>query len=233
MATLLAPPIDALLLDFGHTLCDTASSVEFITTWTSARGLVLSASDAQLLWDDARVRSRSGEEVAKGRDRTPALHRACWTALWAPLDARAPGVADALYDYETGPLGWTPYVDTLPFLRAVRERGVRVAVVSDVAFELEPIAEAHGFADLVDTFVLSYRHGALKADGPALFEVALAALDVPAPRSLMVGDNNVNDGVGISAGLRTLLLPHAPSGGPRGLATVLAMIDGLRRVQTS
>lgn len=231
--TLSAPPIDALLLDFGHTLCDTASSVSFIGEWTSARGIVLSATDAQMLWDDARVRSRSAAEVAKGRDRTPELHYACWTALWAELDDRAPGVADALYDYEIGPGGWTPYVDTLPFLRAVRERGVRAAVVSDVAFDLEPIAEAHGFADLVDTFVLSYRHGALKADGPALFDVALQALRVAPSHALMVGDNNVNDGVGISAGLRTLLLPHAPSGGPRGLASIVAMIDGLRQVQNA
>ncbi len=224
---LVAHPIDTLLLDFGHTLCDTASSPEFIADWSAAHDMPITVDLARRLWDEARVASRTAEEVAKGRDRTPELHRSCWTDLWAGLDALCPGVADALYDHETGPDGWVPYVDTIDFLRAARTRGLRVAVVSDVAFDLAVIAEAHGFAALVDVFVLSYRHGALKADGPMLFDVALSALGATASTALMVGDNYVNDGLGITAGLRTFLLPHAPTGSPRGLASVLALVDGL------
>lgn len=138
-----------------------------------------------------------------------------------------PGIAEALYEHETGAAGWVPFVDTIAFLHAARARGLRIAIVSDVAFDLVPIAEAHGFAEMVDVFVLSYRHGALKADGPMLFDVALGALGARAETSLMVGDNSVNDGLGISAGLRTFLLPHAPTGSPRGLASVLALVDGL------
>ena len=224
---LIAPPIDTLLLDFGHTLCDTASSPSFIVEWSSAHGHPIGVDVAARLWEAARIASRSSDEVAKGRDRTPELHRSCWTELWSELDILGPGVADALYGHETGPDGWVPFVDTIPFLRAARSRGLRVAIISDVAFDLEPIAEAHGFFDLIDVFVLSYRHGALKADGPMLFEVALSALGSSAATALMVGDNYVNDGHGISAGVRTLLLPHAATGTPRGLASVLALVDGL------
>lgn len=224
---MVAPPIDTLLLDFGHTLCDTASSPAFIVEWSSAHGHPIEREVAARLWEVARISSRSPEEVAKGRDRTPELHHACWTDLWSGLDALCPGVAGALYVHETGPDGWVPYVDTVAFLLAARSRGLRIAIISDVAFDLVPIADAHGFADLIDVFVLSYRHGALKADGPMLFDVALTALGSSAATTLMVGDNYVNDGLGISAGLRTLLLPHAHTGAPRGLATVLAMVDGL------
>ncbi len=224
---LIAPPIDTLLLDFGHTLCDTASSPSFIVEWSSAHGHPIELSVAAQLWDAARVSSRTTEEVAKGRDRTPELHRSCWTDLWVGLETLCPGVANALYVHETGPDGWVPYVDTLEFLHAARSRGLKLAVVSDVAFDLVPIAEAHGFADLVDVFVLSYQHNALKADGPMLFDVALTALGSSATTALMVGDNYVNDGLGISAGVRTLLLPHAVTGNPRGLAVVLALVDGL------
>lgn len=224
---LVASPVDTLLLDFGHTLCDTASSPAFIAEWSADNGRRIAIDDAARLWEAARVSSRTTEEVAKGRDRTAELHRSCWTDLWRELDALCPGVADALYVHETGPDGWVPYIDTIEFLRAARSRGLRVAIISDVAFDLVPIAEAHGFAELIDVFVLSYQHDALKADGPMLFDVALSALGSAATTSLMVGDNYVNDGLGISAGLRTLLLPHAATGTPRGLATVLAMVDGL------
>jgi FMN phosphatase YigB (HAD superfamily) len=229
---LVAPPIETLLLDFGHTLCDTASSPAFIAEWSAAHGHPIEVGVATRLWDAARMSSRSAEEVAKGRDRTPELHRSCWTALWSELDALCPGVADALYEHETGPDGWVPYIDTIEFLRAVRARQLRVAIISDVAFDLAPIAKAHGFAEFIDVFVLSYRHGALKADGPMLFDVALSALDASAQTALMVGDNYVNDGLGITAGLRTLLLPHATTGTPRGLATVLAVVDGLAAFAT-
>jgi FMN phosphatase YigB (HAD superfamily) len=227
VAVLVAPLIDTLLLDFGHTLCDTASSPAFVAEWSAAHGTPIAVDDAARLWDAARVASRSAEEVAKGRDRTPELHEKCWTDLWAELNALSPGIANALYEHETGPDGWVPYIDTVEFLREARARGLRIAVISDVAFDLIPIAQAHGFADLVDVFVLSYQHGALKADGPMLFNVALNAVGAAAERALMVGDNFVNDGLGITAGLRTLLLPHAATGTPRGLASVLALVDGL------
>jgi FMN phosphatase YigB (HAD superfamily) len=223
-----APSIDTLLLDFGHTLCDTASSPQFVVEWTAAHGSPIPADDALRLWEAARVASRSAEEVAKGRDRTPELHRSCWTALWAPLDALSPGIAEALYVHETGPDGWVPYVDTLAFLAGAKERGLKVAIISDVAFDLRPIAAAHGFGRYIDAFILSYEHDALKSDGPRLFNVALDALGSTAVRALMVGDNYVNDGLGISAGVRTLLLPHAATGTPRGLGAILGLVDGLR-----
>ena len=224
---LTAPPIDTLLLDFGHTLCDTASSPSFIAEWSASNGTPIAVDQATRLWDAARIASRSAEELAKGRDRTPELHVACWNSLWAELDSLSPGIASALYVHETGPDGWVPFIDTIEFLHGARARGLRIAVISDVAFDLVPIAQAHGFAGLIDAFVLSYRHGALKADGPMLFDVALQALGSTASSALMVGDNTFNDGLGISAGVRTLLLPHAPTGAARGLATALALVDGL------
>ncbi len=224
---LVAPSIDTLLLDFGHTLFDTASSPSFIVSWAAAHGSTISLDDATRLWDAARVASRTPEEFAKGRDRTPELHRACWTDLWSALDQRAPGLADALYAHETGPKGWVPYADTRAFLEGAKERGLRIAIISDVAFPLEPLLEHHGLGSFIDVFVLSYRHGALKADGPLLFDVALEALGAEASGALMVGDNHVNDALGVTAGVRTFLLPHAPTGSSRGLASVLALVDGL------
>jgi FMN phosphatase YigB (HAD superfamily) len=217
-------PIKGVLLDFGHTLFDTAGSVDFIVEWSGRQGHPITSHDALELWDAARVVSRGPAEIAKGRDRTPALHRSCWIDLWQPLDEQCPGLAAALYDFEKGPLGWTPFVDTIAVLGEIHRRGIPMAVVSDVAFDLRPIFEHHGVDPFITTYVLSFERGSIKPDGK-LFGIACAEIGVIEADALMVGDNPVNDGVGVTAGVRTLLLPMVPSGTPRGLAAIVSLLS--------
>lgn len=217
--------IKAVLLDWGHTLFDTPGSVDFIVEWASRNGSPIDHDEARDLWDGARRRSRSAEEIAKGRDKSAALHRACWIALWADLDARLPGIATELYEFETTAAGWSPYVDTGEVLRALADRGVPAVIVSDVPFDLRPILAHYGLADLIHTFVLSGEHGTIKPE-LRLFGIALEAVGVEAADALMVGDNHINDGAAIDAGIRTLLLPPAAHGEPRGLWAILDLVDG-------
>jgi FMN phosphatase YigB (HAD superfamily) len=215
--------IKGVLLDFGHTLFDTAGSVDFIVDWSAQHGHPIAHLDAHDVWDTARIVSRTPAEIAKGRDRTAALHRSCWVDLWSALDARCPGLADALYDFEKGPRGWTPYVDTIEVLSEIHRRGIPMAVVSDVAFDLRPIFTHHGVDPFVATYVLSYERGSIKPDGK-LFGIACAEIGVTEAEALMVGDNPVNDGVGVTVGVRTLLLPMVPSGTRRGLSAILQLL---------
>jgi FMN phosphatase YigB (HAD superfamily) len=217
-------PIKGVLLDFGHTLFDTVGSVDFIVDWSAQHGHPIAHDDAHELWDAARVTSRGPAEIAKGRDRTPALHRSCWIDLWAALDAKCSGMAAALYDFEKGPLGWTPFVDTIEVLSEIQRRGIPMAVVSDVAFDLRPIFEHHGVDPFIATYVLSFERGSIKPDGK-LFGIACAEIGVAESDALMVGDNPVNDGVGVTVGVRTLLLPMVPSGTPRGLAAIVSLLS--------
>jgi putative hydrolase of the HAD superfamily len=99
-----------------------------------------------------------------------------------------------------------------------------MAVISDTGWDLRPVFEAHDIARYVDTFVLSYEHGATKP-APVLFRTACERLGVEPAEALMVGDNHRNDGGAIDSGVRTLLLPLVPSGTPRGLAAVLGVLD--------
>jgi FMN phosphatase YigB (HAD superfamily) len=216
--------IKGVLLDFGHTLFDTAGSVDFIVEWSAARGHPLAESEARQLWDAARIASRAPAEIAKGRDRTPALHRSCWIDLWQRLDDLCPGLAATLYDFEKGPLGWTPFVDTIAVLGEIHRRGIPMAVVSDVAFDLRPIFEHHGVDPFITSYVLSFERGSIKPDGK-LFGIACAEIGVAEADALMVGDNPVNDGAGVTAGVRTLLLPMVESGTPRGLSAILPMLS--------
>lgn len=217
-------PVRAVFFDFGHTLFDTGSSVEFVVGQSTVLGHPIDADEAERLWLDARARSRTTEEMALGRDLGPEQHRRCWVALWSALEARCAGLSERLYDFETSAAGWSPYVDARPVLTELQRRGVRMAVISDTGWDLRPVFEHHDLARFVDTFVMSYQHGVTKPS-PVLFETACERLGVAPAEALMVGDNHRNDGGAIDAGVRTLLLPLVPSGSPRGLAAVLGIID--------
>jgi putative hydrolase of the HAD superfamily len=216
--------ISAVLLDWGHTLFDTPGSVEFIADFASQQGHAISRDEIYTLWNDARVRSRSADEIAKGRDKSASLHRQCWSSLWAQLEQRCPGVSEVLYEFETSAAGWSPYVDTAAVLTNLSERHIPVVIISDVAFDLRPILRHYNLDHLVHTYVLSGEHGTIKPE-LHLFRVALDAVGVAAEHALMVGDNHINDGAAIDAGIRTVLLPPVAHGSPRGLSVILDLID--------
>ena len=215
--------IKAVLSDWGHTLFDTAGSPDFVRRWARYHGRAGAGECAETLYREALTRSRAPEELAKGRDKSLDVHRRCWLALWSDLEASLPGISGALYEFETSALGWTPYVDTRGFLEALAERRIPLVVVSDVPFDLRPIFAHHGLDHLVHGFLLSGEHGTVKAEG-VLFRRALASVGVAPGEAIMVGDNPANDGCAVHEGIRTLLLAPVPSGAPRGLDAVLALV---------
>lgn len=213
----------AVLCDWGHTLFDTAGAVDFLDEWAGAHGYGTPRTELEAHYRAALVRSRRPEELAKGRDRDPRRHRACWLELWHELDLAAPGIAAALYERETSAAGWSPYADTPVFLDALAARGIPLVVVSDVAFDLRPIFGHHGLDHLVHHYVISGEHGTVKSEGE-LFRLALAAAGVAPHEAVMIGDNPANDGTAIHEGIATLLLPPVPSGHRRGLERALALL---------
>ncbi len=219
--------IDAVLIDWGHTLFDTPGSVDFIVDFAAGAGIELSRSEAHLLWDAARIRSRRADEIAKGRDTSAALHRSCWTALWSELEQRCPGIGDALYGFETSAAGWAPYVDVEGVLQSLADRGIPMVIVSDVAFDLRPILAHYDLDRFIHAFVLSGEHGTIKPE-LRLFDIALDAAGVSAEHALMVGDNHINDGAAIDVGIRTVLLAPVGHGVPRGLQIIVDLVDASR-----
>jgi FMN phosphatase YigB (HAD superfamily) len=97
-------------------------------------------------------------------------------------------------------------LDAAPVLGAIARHGVKIAVLSDIHFDLRPAFEAAGMADMVDAYVLSFEHGVQKPD-PAVFELALGYLGTEPERTLMVGDRSGPDGGAVELGMPTLLLP--------------------------
>ncbi len=217
--------IRGVLFDWGDTLFSPPDAGKVIVAAAAERGVRIDPEKARALWDELWDAGKMPDELAKGRDLSAAAHREIWTALFERANTAVPDVASTLYERVMDPSAWIPYPDTAPTLRALRARGLRIGIVSNVPQDLRPIFAAHGLADLVDAFTHSFEVGAEKPD-PAIFLRACEALGTQPEETLMVGDHPVADAGALRAGLQFHLLP--PDGAPekpRGLDQVLTIVD--------
>ncbi|OFJ53276.1 HAD family hydrolase [Mycolicibacterium grossiae] len=155
------------------------------------------------------------------RDLEPHLHREAYLHV-----LRSSGIADdharSLYTRLVDPASWTPYPDTAQVLTSLRHSGIRVAVVSNIAFDLRPAFRDLGVAECVTEFVLSFEVGAVKPT-PEIFTIALDRLGVDASETLMVGDSEEADGGAEAVGCRFALVDPLPTDRrPDGLIRALA-----------
>lgn len=158
------------------------------------------------------------------RDRSAELHRAAFVGLARETRLPWPRAYDALYARHMTPQAWTPYPDTVEVLSTLRERGVRVAVLSNIGWDLRPVLRAHGVDRLVDTVVLSFEEGVQKPD-PRIFRTVCDQLGL-APRDvLMVGDDARADGGATTVGCSFHQVEHRPvEARPDGLRPVLDLV---------
>ena len=102
-------------------------------------------------------------EVWAERDLYAHAHRAAYTGLAATVATDVDGLPDALYERVLTPDGWLAYADAAPTLAALRAAGVRTAVVRNIGFDIRPLLDAMGLADMFDAYVLSFEIGRLQA----------------------------------------------------------------------
>jgi HAD superfamily hydrolase (TIGR01549 family) len=111
-----------------------------------------------------------------------------------------------LYAEESDPANNAFAADAQRTLHALRSGGIRIAIVSDIHFDLRPAFTAAGLDDCIDSYLLSYEHGVQKPDAE-IFHIALRDLAVAPAEALMVGDRATHDGAAVTAAIPTLLLP--------------------------
>lgn len=217
------PPVQAVLFDFSNTLFQMIDLETWLRRVGSATGrlAVLDEPDAVAgISDQLRAAFRLSSVVAlqEGRDLSSEQHRRAMWGWWEQVDFLR-GMEEAAYQELTAPDAWVPYPDTEPVLRALHQRGLRVGIVSDFAWDLRVHLVHHGLNALIDTCVISYEQGREKPD-PELFLKACADLGADPRATLMVGDNPVRDGGAAACGLRTYILPAEHRTGERGLTDV-------------
>jgi HAD superfamily hydrolase (TIGR01509 family) len=224
--------IRGVLFDWGDTLFSPPDAGKVIVAAAAERGVRIDPEKARALWAELWDAGKMPDELAKGRDLSAQAHRDVWTALFERANTAVPDVASTLYERVMDPRAWIPYPDTGPTLRALRARGMRIGIVSNVPQDLRPIFAAHGLAELVDAFTHSFEVGAEKPD-PAIFLRACEALGTAPQETLMVGDHPVADAGALKAGLRFHLLPlDGAAEKPRGLDRVVAIIDASKSDDT-
>jgi len=136
---------------------------------------------------------------------------------------------------------WLSFPDVVEFMRQLRERGVRVGILSNASSDLLDLLAALDILPHCDFTVVSAIEGTKKPDR-RIFEVALRRSGAEPGEAVHVGDMYVEDIVGARAvGIRPLLMdrgelgmfPHHPESAHhapenvevvRNLADVLAAI---------
>jgi HAD superfamily hydrolase (TIGR01549 family) len=218
------PPIEAVLFDFANTLFRSPPTEEFLGRIWARAGRDPETLDAAAVAEQVHAAATLPHVAAAQhlRDTSAERHRAA-TELWLAEVPAFQGIEALAYQAILDVENWYPYDDTKPVLRALAERGVPVGIVSDIPFDLRVNFAAHGLAEYVGAYALSYELGVEKPD-PKMFLKACADLGADPRRTLMVGDNAPRDGGAVACNLRVLLLPAEPKTGERGLDAVLRLV---------
>ncbi|HYY54722.1 MAG TPA: HAD-IA family hydrolase [Candidatus Dormibacteraeota bacterium] len=126
--------------------------------------------------------------------------------LGVPWD---PALGRRVYDAFGVAESWALFDDALPTLEALRDRGVRIGIVSDWGTALLPILHAVGLSQHAGVAVVSAYAGVAKPERD-VFVYALARIGAAADETLYVGDVYVADVLGArGAGIEPILIDRA------------------------
>jgi len=119
------------------------------------------------------------------------------------------------------------YPDAEPALIALRDRGLKLVVVSNWDCSLGSVLDQCGLAPLLDGSISSAEAGARKPD-PAIFGPALELAGCEATDALHVGDTAEEDVEGArAAGIRVLLLDREDDGGQDEISSLTQIEEHL------
>ncbi len=131
-----------------------------------------------------------------------------------------------LYDRFTQANAWRVFTDVEPTLRGLRERGLKLGVISNWDDRLRPLLHTLRLVGWFDSIVVSCEVGASKP-APAIFATAVKELGVPAAGILHVGDSFEADVAGATAaGLGGVQIDRRATN--PGAAKIASLLDLIR-----
>ena len=162
--------------------------------------------------------------LARLRARCTEVLRAALLRAGADAGVGALAAADLLQTLLAS-LRFTPYAEVPAALRALREAGHRLVVVSNWDVSLHEMLRATGLVELVDGAISSAEAGAAKP-APAIFERALELAGAGAVGAMHAGDSLRYDVAGaLAAGLRPVLVARTgrPPAVPAGVSVIASL----------
>jgi len=146
------------------------------------------------------------------------------------IERRAEELAMAVYDAFGSAERWRAWDDVRPAFERLRDRGVRVGVISNWDRRLPGLLDGLGLTDIVEVVVSSADVGLRKPD-PRIFGLACQRLGVEAARSAHVGDHLYADVLGArTAGLAPVLIDRRGDAQAPDATPVISTLDDLDRV---
>jgi HAD superfamily hydrolase (TIGR01509 family) len=202
--------IEGVLIDFSGTLF----RLQINTTWLEQEH---GAEQAELLRQVITAPVGSGAHLPQymvadweRRDLDPEIHEIVYTESLRRSGLTEPGQAEAAYRTMLEPASWEPYPDTPAMLERLRDAGIPVAVVSNIAWDVRTSFDRFGLTGLVTDFVLSFQEGSTKPD-EKIFRIACDRIGVEPRHVLMIGDSVEADGGAAALGCQVEIVEALPT----------------------
>ena len=198
-------PYDAVLLDLYDTIV--------WSDWASLRDKIASRLG---LDDRTLIKAFDQTRPLRGVGQNDDVASDMAQVLQAAGVAADPDLVEELVELERSELdhGVHLYDDVLPTLAALRDRGVKLGLISNCSHSTRPVVDRLGLEDAFDQVLLSYEVQAMKPD-PAIYVMALERLgSVAAERAVFVDDQPGYCGGGAAVGMTTRLILRANEDAP-------------------
>jgi len=227
----------AVFFDAGHTLLYAYPDLGTVYAETTAGLGVRLPAAAFVEAFQPSFRDYVREHASDGTA-SDAQDRAMWREITRRIHSRLEGLRAvpfedwfrALYARFGEADAWRLYDDVEGTLAGLRERGLRLGVVSNWDTRLRGIAAGLGLDRLVDFVVISAEAGVRKPD-PRIFEAALARAGVRADEAIHVGDLPDEDVEGARrAGLRSVLIERTKGLVPAGAGPGVEVVRSLSEI---
>jgi putative hydrolase of the HAD superfamily len=207
------PPLEAVTFDVTHTLIHSPCLGEIYAEVLDRHGVGVEPAEAarlvRIVWQELACSADPSRDRFTSHPDGP---RGWWgrflARLCEHLEAPPPSrfAAAELFARFSRADAWEVYPEVAATLDALRERGLRLAVVSNWDHRLPGLLADLDLARRFDAVVYSSEVGVEKPD-PRIFAAALARLGVEAGAAVHVGDGRLEDADGaLSAGLGAILL---------------------------
>ncbi|MDQ3675582.1 MAG: HAD-IA family hydrolase [Actinomycetota bacterium] len=219
-------------LDALGTLVELRQPAPLLVAELRARGAHVSERQAAAAIVAEIAYYRAHLDIGADAESLAVLRERCAAVLRDALERAGADLADlshvAVLAALLAALRFEPYPEVPAALRALRERGHRLVVVSNWDVSLHEMLDRTGLRKLVDGVISSAEAGVAKPD-PEIFRRALSLAGPPAEGATHAGDSLEHDVAGaLGAGLRAVLVARAarPARVPAGVH-VIGSLDEL------
>lgn len=205
--------IEMVFFDAGETLVHpTPSFAELFSSSCAEYGLevdpVLLARMGRSLMAEVEEKQRQGFTFTNDINSS----RRFWLDFYSSLvtamgyDGQDDELPEVLYDIFSQRSNYGPYDDAFQALRELRDRGMRLGLVSNFEAWLEDLLEDLGLRGFFDVAIISGKEDFEKPH-PRIFELALERTGMEPSQSMHVGDSPISDFAGaLDVGMRPVLL---------------------------